>query len=233
MNILESKSNEIINRQLVPTEKTYVNFEKLCAKAFDHFSDKSKRFENKSILPDMTREARIRFIKVLIQKIQEVPIINTPKGRSIKPLDSQVPLLTLTTHGFSANQLRGSGRGNTLLKGEYPFISRWTPLVMHILADKHNLMYEDFWIKGNPLDRVLLGRDLKDLTIPIKEKVLLSLTDRYTYYIKDGERLKTPHKDARIIRFKSPIFNAFYDEWPKSYEPGMSKTMMKELLNVK
>ncbi len=215
--------------------------------AVKYYSKMENRFVGKSILrANIPRDVRKKLIETLVLDLaKNIELIKTCNGYSIKPNMKGVNLLTLTTHDFAASVLRGKGRGLALFAKDCVYINRWTPLVLYSLCEVHGIEYEDFWIKGNPLARLMLGKDLKDLTVPVKLEVLDKLSPNTVNFINgEGARVKkkTNHsnktkgyvdyedRDSRIIRFKSPLYSVVYDEYPSTYKPGLSKTLMKEIV---
>ncbi len=215
--------------------------------AREHYSKMENRFIGKSILnTDIPRNMRKKLIETLVKDLAEnIELVKTCNGYNIEPNEKAVNLLVLTTHDFAASVLRGKGRGNALYAKDCEYVNRWTPLVLYSLCEAHGIGYEEFWIKGNPLARIMLGKDLKDLTVPVKREVLDKLSPNAVNFINGaGNRVKkkTNHsektkgyvnyndRDSRVIRFKSPLYSVVYDEYPSTYKPGLSKQLMKDIV---
>lgn len=193
--------------------------------AIDFYANKKNRFANGSLLSDDFSDGS-KLVKLLMGEIpKHLDLLETPLGITIQVKASGIGLLTLTTHDLSGGKLKRS---------------RWSPLVLDALCLEHDLKYEDFWLKDNKMARIMLGRDLKDLTIPVKRSVLDKLSPNSFYLIdSEGNKVVKNHavdyedKELRILRFKSPLYSVVYDEYPKNYEPGLSKELMRSIINVK
>ena len=236
--------------------------EKLYAKGLDaikYYSKLENRFTgNPQLSTQIPRDIRINLIKVLMQELSNLPIIESDQGITLGvfPTWEIIGLVTLTTHDFNAGLLRGKGKGLALYKADCPYVDKWVPLVMYALKERHGLKYEDFWLKGNPLARILLGRELKDLTIKIKEEELVNLSRNRSYVISGiGHKLKRPktgwvdeeqltdededrvdynNRDNRIIRPNSTLLSVYNNDYPQKYgtfEDCLSKGLMSDLIS--
>lgn len=228
--------------QSLNTEKLY----ELADRATVYYSDKYNRFLNKSLLnPQLLRFNRIKLIEVLLEELKTIPVMETKQGVTIdtsKECDA-LALLVLTTHDFTAGLLRSKGAGFALWKNDCPYVNKWNPLVMYALSRKHGYQYTDFWLKGNPFARILLGKELKDLSVPIKESELKKLGFTRSHIIsQNGERIRSDidYKDpnVRIIRARSPLISVYAKVYTKGYYDAkfkMSKDQMLDLIwhNIK
>lgn len=237
-------------------DKLYI----LADKCTKYYSKMENRFTGEPQLNiAIPREQRILLIMALSEELAKLPIEETTNGitlaQTMEP--KLLALLALTTHDITAGLLRGKGSGRALYKKDCRYVDKWTPLVMYTLKEKYGLKYEDFWIKENPLARVLLGKELKDLTVPIIESELILLKKSRSYVVSGlGHRLKKPKnpdyldeeqvtesdedrpnfkdRSTRIIRPNSTLVATYNDDYPQSYgifDDCLSKKYMLDLIN--
>ena len=231
-----------------------------------YVKDPRHEFNGKSQLTvKYTREQRLAFIGVLINEIKKIPImIVKNEGFGTVQIDvdnmsqEQRNLIKYITLDLNASTLRGTITGYKLKSKDFPFINKWNPLVMYILAKKHALVMEDFIVCSNN-GKHFLGKDLMDLLVTINESEAININVYSKYYISflhriikeekltpddhnpedvtdsDENRIIYSNKGNQIIRIHSPWSHAYTEEYTKAYdliakENKLTKEFMETLV---
>jgi len=206
-----------------------------------------------------TRQQRQALIKVLIDVISDLPLIHEADGWTIDGNninESERNIIKYYTLDLNAKTLRGSLTGFKLKNSDYPFINKWNPLVLYILATKHNLKYPEFNFRNNNAKH-LLGKDLMDLLVKLDVRDLYKINKYCKYYVSkqhrivkeerqessstnmeevtddDEDRIDYYSKGNQIIRKWSPYTLALSNEYTKEYKDTkikLSKKFMYELV---